>query len=38
VVGRRNPHPGTIAAIRAAIQEEGLEFIKDRGGGSRAEA
>ena len=30
--GKRSPHPRTIAAIRAALERAGVEFIDDNGG------
>lgn len=33
-VGRRQPHPRTIAAIRAALEAAGAEFISENGGGA----
>ena len=32
-VGRRQPHPRTLAAIRAALEAAGVEFIEENGGG-----
>jgi hypothetical protein len=32
-VGRRQPHPRTLAAIRAALEAAGVEFIEQDGGG-----
>lgn len=32
--GARQPHPRTIAAIRAAIEAAGIEFLADDGSGS----
>lgn len=31
--GRRQPHPRTLAAIRAALELAGVEFIPENGGG-----
>lgn len=31
--GRRQPHPRTLAAIRAALEAAGVEFIEQNGGG-----
>ena len=31
--GRRQPHPRTLAAIRAALESAGVEFIAENGGG-----
>lgn len=31
--GRRQPHPRTRAAIRAALESAGVEFIAENGGG-----
>lgn len=31
--GRRTPHPRTLAAIRAALEAAGVEFIAENGGG-----
>lgn len=31
--GRRQPHPRTLAAIRAALESAGVEFIEENGGG-----
>lgn len=32
-LGKRNPHPRTLAAIRAALESAGVEFIVENGGG-----
>ncbi len=32
-VGRRQPHPRTLSAIRAALEAAGVEFIAENGGG-----
>jgi DNA-binding transcriptional regulator YiaG len=32
-VGKRSPHPRTLAAIRAALESAGVEFIAENGGG-----
>jgi transcriptional regulator with XRE-family HTH domain len=32
--GRRQPHPRTLAAIRAALEAAGVEFIAENGGGA----
>jgi transcriptional regulator with XRE-family HTH domain len=32
--GKRSPHPRTVAAIRAALESVGVEFIEDNGGGA----
>jgi transcriptional regulator with XRE-family HTH domain len=32
--GRRQPHPRTLAAIRAALEAAGIEFIPENGGGA----
>ncbi|WP_298353158.1 helix-turn-helix transcriptional regulator [Rhodoblastus sp.] len=32
--GKRSPHPRTVAAIRAALEAAGVEFIDDVGGGA----
>lgn len=31
--GKRAPHPRTLAAIRAALEAAGVEFITENGGG-----
>lgn len=31
--GKRQPHPRTLAAIRAALEAAGVEFIPENGGG-----
>lgn len=31
--GRRQPHARTLAAIRAALEAAGVEFIEENGGG-----
>ncbi|GEO83059.1 helix-turn-helix domain-containing protein [Pararhodospirillum oryzae] len=31
--GKRQPHPRTLAAIRAALEDAGVEFIPENGGG-----
>ncbi len=31
--GRRQPYPRTLAAIRAALEAAGIEFIEENGGG-----
>lgn len=31
--GKRQPHPRTLAAIRAALEAAGVEFIEENGGG-----
>lgn len=31
--GRRQPHPRTLAAIRAALESAGVEFIAENGSG-----
>jgi transcriptional regulator with XRE-family HTH domain len=33
-VGRRQPHPRTVDAIRAALEAAGVEFIPENGGGA----
>lgn len=33
-IGKRSPHPRTIAAIRAALESAGVEFIAENGGGA----
>ncbi len=33
-VGRRQPHPRTLEAIRAALEAAGVEFIQGNGGGA----
>lgn len=32
--GKRSPHPRTLAAIRAALEAAGVEFIAENGGGA----
>lgn len=32
--GKRIPHPRTVAAIRAALEAAGVEFIPENGGGA----
>lgn len=32
-LGQRQPYPRTIAAIRAALEAAGVEFIAENGGG-----
>jgi transcriptional regulator with XRE-family HTH domain len=32
-VGKRSPHPRTLAAIRTALESAGVEFIAENGGG-----
>ena len=32
--GKRTPQPRTLAAIRAALEAAGVEFIEQNGGGS----
>ena len=32
-VGRRVPQPRTLAAVRAALETAGVEFIAENGGG-----
>jgi transcriptional regulator with XRE-family HTH domain len=32
--GKRSTHPRTVAAIRAALEKAGVEFIEDNGGGA----
>ncbi|PWC26969.1 helix-turn-helix domain-containing protein [Teichococcus aestuarii] len=32
--GARSPHPSTLAAIRAAFEAAGVEFIPENGGGA----
>ena len=32
--GRRQPHPRTLAAIRAALEAAGVAFISENGGGA----
>lgn len=32
--GRRQPIPATLAAIRRALEEAGVEFIPENGGGA----
>ena len=32
--GKRTPHPRTVAAIRAALETAGVEFIAQNGGGA----
>jgi transcriptional regulator with XRE-family HTH domain len=31
--GKRQPYPRTLAAIRAALEAAGVEFIQENGGG-----
>jgi transcriptional regulator with XRE-family HTH domain len=31
--GKRSPYPRTLAAIRAALEAAGVEFIEENGGG-----
>lgn len=31
--GKRSPHPRTLAAIRSALEQAGVEFIPENGGG-----
>lgn len=31
--GKRTPYPRTLAAIRAALEAAGIEFIPENGGG-----
>jgi transcriptional regulator with XRE-family HTH domain len=33
-IGKRSPHPRTLAAIRAALEAAGVEFIAENGGGA----
>lgn len=33
---KRSTHPRTVAAIRAALEKAGVEFIEDNGGGAGA--
>lgn len=33
-VGRRQPQPRTLAAIRAALETAGVEFVDENGGGA----
>jgi transcriptional regulator with XRE-family HTH domain len=33
--GTRAPHPNNLAAIRAALEAAGVEFIAENGGGAR---
>lgn len=32
--GKRTPHPRTLAALRAALEAAGVEFIAENGGGA----
>lgn len=32
-IGKRSPHPRTLAAIRGALESAGIEFIEENGGG-----
>jgi transcriptional regulator with XRE-family HTH domain len=32
-IGKRSPHPRTLAAIRTALESAGVEFIAENGGG-----
>jgi transcriptional regulator with XRE-family HTH domain len=32
-IGKRSPHPRTLAALRAALERAGVEFIAENGGG-----
>jgi DNA-binding transcriptional regulator YiaG len=32
-IGKRSPHPRTLAAIRTALELAGIEFIAENGGG-----
>ena len=32
--GKRSPHPRTLAALRAALEAAGVEFITENGGGA----
>jgi len=32
--GKRSPHPRTLAAIQAALEAAGIEFIAENGGGA----
>jgi transcriptional regulator with XRE-family HTH domain len=32
--GKRSPHPRTLAAIRAALEAAGVDFIAENGGGA----
>ncbi len=32
--GKRLTHPRTVAAIRAALEKAGVEFMEDNGGGA----
>ena len=33
-LGQRQPYPRTVAAIRAALEAAGVEFIPENGGGA----
>lgn len=33
-IGKRSPHPRTIAAIRTALESAGAVFIEENGGGA----
>ncbi len=33
-IGKRSPHPRTLAAIRGALEAAGVEFIRENGGGA----
>jgi transcriptional regulator with XRE-family HTH domain len=33
-IGKRSPHPRTLAAIRTALESAGVDFIAENGGGA----